>query len=459
MKKIFILVSIVAITIGIFISPYSIDFDLSKSKANAISEVKELKSEKKLMFYGSDLSAEKLNDIKKNEKDDSLVQVKQKIKDNEIKATAKKGSKEVITSENLQEYTDVAFDVKLVRKDLELQKHLHNLLQNGKKVYLYGGLTFEEYKQLLNIEEMTAEASDPTSKSKKMIIAEFGSDKKEKGSKKEHKNSSIEEDEEIREVIGYTLDPNDANKVFVSDITVNTKLGKATPSEEHFLHEVLDGVYITTKKEKEQSESKETKVSGIFSKNSAYAGNITRKSSPYTYSSSAYSGSMLVGRVYTDWYLLQNTDESEYAWDYFVVKDRKQTYSYNGARTTYLYVDHDIPCDCDEIEDWSPWDDSGGASYGISIGWPWNISVSYGMASNPKIDQQGSTAYDYGRWVVTDADIGDGEIFYPHTGWKSSGTMATMDIRHKATFYANEYVGGGLNQHIDVSYDYATRNQ
>lgn len=456
MKKIITALSIATIALSIIVSPYSLNFDFFDSKASASTE--EVKSEKKLMFFGSDTAAKKLNDLKENGKDDSLVEVKQKIKDKKIKATAKQGKKEVILNENLQEFTDVAFDVKLVRKDVELQKHLQDLLKSGKKVYLYGGLTLVEYKELLNLDEMTAEATDPTSNSDKVIVAKFGEEQKKNPSKKdEFKNTPIEEDEEIREVIGYTLDPNDANKVFVADITVNTKSGKINPSEQQFIQEVLDGVNITTKKEKEQTQPKE--VSSIIKTNNAYAGNTTRKSSPYTYSSSAYYGSMLIGRVYTDWYLLQNLDESEYTWDYFVVKDRKQMYSYNNTKTVYLFVDHDIPAENGEIEDWSPWDDSGGQNYSISIGWPWNISVSLGMSSNPKIDQQGSMAYDYGRWVVTDDNIGDGEIFYPHTGWKSPGTYANMDIRHRASFYGNEYVGGGLSQHINVTYDYTTRNQ
>lgn len=445
LKKPLMIVSSAAIALSILASPYSINFKVSEQETSAAQVIK---SKKSLAFYGSDSSTQVLNKVEKNVTDGSLNKINQKIKNKQIKTNAKK--EKDILNDDVRSYTDVAYDVKKVRNNPKLQKRLQEILQSGKKVYLYGGLTLEEYKKLLNIKEMTVDVTD--AKSDKQIIAQFG----ETEEKPRKKNSHAEKDEDVREVIGYTLDSKDASKVFISDITIESPMGTVKPTEEHFVREVLSGVNATINKE-EGNVQEEAEVGGILHTNKASAGNVTRKSSA-TLTASAYNGSYLLGRVYTDWTLMQDTDESEYKYDYFVVKDKSQLYSYNSARTNYLYVDHDIPGVEDQVADWAPVDDTA-SPYQISIGLPWSISTSFNMGSNPKVDSQGSIASDYGRWVVTDYNIGDGEVFYPYTGWKSTGTYANMDIRKKAQFYANEYMGAGLNVHYNVTYDYTKRQQ
>lgn len=445
LKKPLMIVSSAAIALSILASPYSINFKVSEQETSAAQVIK---SKKNLAFYGSDSSTQVLNKVEKDVKDGSLNKINQRIKTKQIKANAKK--EKDILSDDVQSYTDVAYDVKKVRNNPKLQKRLQEILQSGKKVYLYGGLTLDEYKKLLNIKEMIADVTDP--KSNKQILAQFG----ETEEKPRKKNSPAEKDEDVREVVGYTLNSKDASKVFISDITIDSPMGTVKPTEEHFMKEVLSGVNATINKE-EGNVVEEAEVGGILHTEKASAGNVTRKSSA-TLTASGYFGSLLLGRVYTDWTLIQDTDESEYKYDYFVVKDKSQLYSYNSARTNYLKVDHDIPGVDDQVADWAPVDDSA-SPYNISIGIPWNISTSFSMGSNPKVDSQGSIAYDYGRWVVTDYSIGDGEIFYPYTGWKSTGTYANMDIRKQARFYANDIQGAGINVHYNVTWDYKTRQQ
>ncbi|MFZ3590987.1 hypothetical protein ACOI1C_17450 [Bacillus sp. DJP31] len=119
-------------------------------------------------------------------------------------------------------------------------------------------------------------------------------------------------------------------------------------------------------------------------------------------------------------------------------------------------MDHDIPYSTDRIIDWDP-DSSNDGPYQISFAYPYSISWGFSMNNNPKVSNIGSQEYDYGRWEVHNDFYSlsglDGHRFEPSTTWKSSGTLAIMDIREKGYFVRN---GITVNSSITsrVSYDY-----
>jgi hypothetical protein len=441
-KKTLLLITI--LLIGIVWSPYS----LNVKGANA-STAGTKAEERKLDFYSAEDITPVIKSMKNDNKDDSIIKEKQFLNEGKIKVEWKQANKENKVTN--QESTDIAYSVNEVKKSPELQKALHDALIDGKKVYLYGGLTFDEYRQLLNIDEITIDASKENSKPMKV---HFGNEK-QKGPKKENPHSLAWKDEDVHDIIGYTI-KDVPQKLFVSDINVSSKNGTLPPTTKHYIQEILNSLVITV-------ESTAEEEPGITSfnflrKNAAKADSKIVKSNG-TFSASAYYNSLLLGRIYTDWYLKQSYDESDGTYDYFTVEDYTQIQGYNGGYPYYLKVDHDIPYDSDHIYDWDPDDDSDNP-YNISIGFPWSISFSFNLGGEPTVNEIGSLNYDYGRWEIKNGiggSLKNGDRFKPATSWKSYGTYASMDIRHWCNFTE---VSGNMTAQayhkLDVDYDYTT---
>lgn len=425
-------------------SPYSLKLNLGNAAQPSVTS----SHKEKLFFYSKSDMNPTLDFVKNSNKDESLKDEKEKFKNGSLTVD----TKQIGNPENLEAVTALAYPADEIKQDAILKDQLQKALRSGKRIYLYGGVTFNDYRELLGVEEVSVMAKDSHGNEKKVVFgnrdAEIAQEKS--GIKKKNPNQLLTEKEDNYDIIGFTLDPNTPHKLSAISISVNTANGKTQPSEEHYLREVLDNLsYIIDK-----SNQQENKPVSLIKKNAALAGsNIIRATSPYRFEGVVYWYSELAGKTFTSWDLLQNADETVANYDYFIIKDYTTIQPYNGWGAYKLKADHDIPWDADYILEWGP-GDSNSSPYNISLSWPFGAQWSFSMSTSPTVDEMGSQPYDYGRWEVYNSLwYIDGEKFQPATTWKSYGTWADMDIREFGTFISSKgQVGSSIK--IDVSWDY-----
>lgn len=453
MKKKAKVSSIVLLTTALVMSSgYSVNFNTKGAYAQSVSG--SVHQEKLVFFSNGDLK-ETVNFVNNSNKDESLKEEKEQIKDGKLLIDSKQIKNGIVNfPDNLDGVTSLAYPVEAVKKDESIKKGLQNAIQLGKRVYLYGGVTYDEYRELLGLDEISVTLTSDTGV--KYNITHGGRDKAatEKGPLKKKSNKLLTEKEDKYDIIGYTLDGNAKHRLFASTIAVYEEKKKSIPTEAHYMREILDNLSYVIDQSAQETTTKSS--IGFMKLNKAYAAgnNVIVATAPQRYSASAYDGGVLAGKTITDWTLEQNKDETVSNYDFFLVKDNTQIYDYNGYWSKELLTDHDIPYDSDYIQDWGP-SDSSSSPYTIQIGFPWAVSFQFSMSSDPDVDEQGSLDLDYARWntsvVLFDMN---GDVFKAWTGWKSSGTFASMDIRETANFMSSEGLLMESSIKIDVDYDY-----
>lgn len=425
-------------------SPYSLNLgDAAQPVASSHKE--------KLSFYSRSDMNPTLDFVKNSNKDESLKDEKEKFQNGSLTVdTGQIGNGTKKFPEDLKAVTALAYPADEIKRDANLKSQLQEALRSGKRIYLYGGVTFDDYRELLGVDEISVTTKDGNGNEKKATFGNRDKLAQEKGGLKEKPDKLLTEKEDNYDIIGFTLDKNTPHKLSVISISVTTINGKTHPSEEHYLREVLDNLsYIIDK-----SNQQESKPTSLIKKNAALAANVIRATSPYRFEGAAYWYSELAGKTFTNWDLQQNTDETVADYDYFMVKDYRTIQGYNGWDSFKLKTDHDIPWDSDFILQWGPGDKSS-SPYPISFGVPFSVSWSFNMSTDPTVDEMGSLPYDYGRWEVYSNWFAiDGTNFQPATTWKSYGTWADMDIREFGTFYGGLAGNVESSIKIDVSWDY-----
>lgn len=324
----------------LIMSPYSVDF--SQPKLLVKGEAKaELPYQRDLLF----ISDKNLNEVVSKFMKDKKEQVLQATNINVVK-------KEKKTS--FDGFEDIAVNIKDVKSDRNLQKELSKAYKKGSKVYLFGGVTFEEYKNLLEIDTVSI-------KDKGKTVA-FTADKdklaKEKGKLKENPDRLDSDDEFTYDIIGYTSEEGEANQLMVSTINVVDENSKKIPTTDvHIIQEVLGSTFETVDiEEQNYAANQQNKLFGFFSPNKAEAEVV--KSNPARIFGNAYFSSSKVGYTATDWYLNKAGSDGEADYDYFFVEDRTSAYASGGWKVHQIKTDHDIPYDTDKIKEWDPQDDS-----------------------------------------------------------------------------------------------------
>ncbi|WP_047983539.1 hypothetical protein [Ornithinibacillus californiensis] len=442
-KRFLTVLSVVGLVAVMLLAPYSIN------TKNVMAQVDSPNSGKSVMFFANDEASTAFQNLLAN-KDEALVPIQQTLKNGNLNVStlALTEAKQI---SNLEKVDGLAFPINEVRSNDSLQKSLQQMLKNGEKIYLYGeNVTFNEYKTLLGLSDVTVDVLGDSGESMQFSFLE-DSVNNEKGKLKENPHSLAEKNEDAKQVIGYSLDNTAVNKVFSATINSEGPNGNLKLRLEDYLQVILDD-QIRTAEIEESYQSDKNASMGLFQENAALAGLTLRKDS-YDHIAYAKYNYTTFGKVYTDWKLYQQTSESVSGYDYFVVKEYMQPYTYNGSFIEDVKVDHDIPYDSDEIGEWGP-SDSGGPTYSVSLSWPFSISYSFSMSSGPNVNEIGSQYYDYARWTMS--TYSSGERFIPSTGWKSSGTYASMDIRDYVYFHVPGSQGSTTRayQKIDVNYDY-----
>jgi hypothetical protein len=406
------------LTSAITLSPYSINLQSKSVLA---------KSESKELLFASRNNLENLDFWSDNGAFDN---VKQALKDKKIIIKSIHPEEK----EDVSEFNSIAYNYKDVKGDKKLQESLQTALSDGKKVFLYGGLTVEEYCELLGIENIYSKIE--SSDSKETIKVSFHDSKKEK-KKLEEKEGSYNISDNIHEIIGYTLDKDASYKVFISDINNYDDKGKIDLTDEIYLKEILE------------HENKDIEKSNM----SLASAKIV--DSEYDIIANAYYLNDKVGSINSQWKLYKVTDESDSDYDFFYVKDTStiETYSWSWDAERFS-VKHDLPFDGDQLDDASP-NDTSSNPYSISLSFPFNISYTYTLDSEPDIDLTLNKTYDYAKWIVRDNQLESDQYDYEFvTAWASTGSYAAIDIDHTVNFYSGIDVEADADHSITVRYDY-----
>ncbi|MGD7043270.1 hypothetical protein [Jeotgalibacillus proteolyticus] len=148
----------------------------------------------------------------KQKKDDSIGGVKEKLSQDKLLVTS--GT----SLEHLPQSTDeqsIAAHVDKVKQDPALQKLLHAQLKNGNRIYIYGGLTSEFFKELLLLKEMKIKAKVGDSEGFFIFGERLEAFSKEKGPLKASARTELEE----ASIISFTLDEQDQHQYYEAHIT------------------------------------------------------------------------------------------------------------------------------------------------------------------------------------------------------------------------------------------------
>lgn len=432
---------------SVLASPFAINTEKITSYASSSQKVYEEPIDNLTFISSNDLD-EKVKKVK-GKKDETLDKMKEKVNKNALKVnTIKFNGKIDEKNKGLVESTDIAANVEDVRKDADLQAYLQSQLQEGKRVYLYGSLTIQEYKKLLNIDEIKIKIKDPNGVQGDLT---FGSElDKEKGALK----SNAPETEESN-IIGFTYNKKEPRQFVDISVAAYADDGaKVENKEEFYIQDIMaeqaDLIQI------EESESPEE--TALITKNEAVAAdNPTVKESYGAYSLAKTSAGTTMGRVDMDWRLLMEprSGDGSSTYDYFTLAPTTQANAYNGAKARIIWEEIDIPYDTDQLREWTPQGDSSKTSYTLSLGFPFNFGGSMTFDDTTTVDDQSSLGYDYARWNVTNRLDLDDEVFKGTAGWASTGTMASASYAAKVTvqiYSGTQYTTA--SKRVPISYNY-----
>ncbi|MBC2306066.1 hypothetical protein [Listeria booriae] len=428
---------------------YSIMFD---AKADTVSNSS---ANSQVVILTKDATVDRtIEQFEDQNKDAALTDVQEKLENKEIQVDVTDSSKDTVFDED----TSIFADATEVEGNSQYQKVLKQELNDGNRVFLYGDVSAEEYKDILGLDKITVDNDSAGD-------LEFGSSNDEiKSNIAEDKNSKVKEDEFFKDteskftshIIGYTLD--DSKELQFIDISVNNfdGDGKSIPNSESMLmQEVMStqSEILDAENEHLADEAENNKTSMIGVKK-AHATNVRVKDT-YNLVAKGYRLGLLVARMDTDYHLYKQNSDGNKKYDYFTLKPVTQVHSYKGIWAGSILTDIDVPSDSDHLDTWAPMGDRGGAKMSVSLGFPFNISAGMSFSESLVLDDRSSLAYDYARWQIKDSAIElnqniSGTTFNPVAGWASTGTYATVGLKVVGSF--SNYIT--LTTKTKVTYDY-----
>ncbi|WP_064093161.1 hypothetical protein [Rossellomorea aquimaris] len=425
-----------AIALGLATSPYNVNLG---EDSISIVQAQENKSSN-LVFYSSDKDLDKTLEKAINKKDDDFVEgIKHKVEKSKLnfeKLDDKNNFKKMSSA------TALAFDINEVRNDSKLINVLKTELQNGKRIYLFGGLTLKEYSELLDVELKVTLQGNQVSKEIN-LTADITDEKATDDTKKT--------DDTKHDIVGYTLKDEPVALYTNSISKYNEDESLITNTEQDYLESILkkESVMIDEKTELNQF--------GFIKKNTASAAQVKR-ASRYDLTRTVKNISTTVGEYTTQWFLYQELSETDYTYDDFAIQDETYVDAYNGYRAIKMTIKHSFPYSPDEWRKSRPLSDSDG-SYSYTLGYPWGISGSFTISAEPNISRTYGTAEDWINWTVTDYNLESSNEYIMTTAWGSTGTLAAIDVNKAVTFKSGiDHTLTG-SQYFTPRYDYTTRNQ
>ncbi|MCM3728449.1 hypothetical protein M3226_22635 [Neobacillus cucumis] len=439
-----------ALLTGIMASPFSLNLKRLISYASQ-GQSQYAKPVDKLVFISSNEVGEKINYINGKKQDETLDKLKDKVKKNALAVKSIKHSGKIDKkNKDLVESTDIAANVEDVRKDADLQAYLQTALDEGKRVYLYGELSIEEYKELLNIDEIKVKAKDPNGV---QGYLEFGASAEKIQAEKGEYKENVPTADTVSNIIGFTKNGKEKRQfVDISDAAYDDEGNMIGNKEEFYIQDILAEQADLI----EMDEADSQEETALVSTNEATAASSLVNDSYGSYSLAKSGSGTTMGRVDMDWklYMANRSTDNSTKYDYFTLSPLTQANAYNGAQARNIWQDIDIPIDGDELEKWTPQGDSTKSGWDLTIGFPWAFSATMSMGDAVTVDDQSSIGYDYARWDVSDGELDD-EVFKGTAGWASTGTYATAT--YAATVTVQIYSGTQYKtaaKRLSVNYDY-----
>ncbi|UTI43911.1 hypothetical protein [Niallia sp. RD1] len=345
-------------------------------------------------------------------------------------------------SEKLDDATTIIADASEIIDNESYKEELQEELEEGKRVFIYGDIQADEYKDILDVEELSVDAGDGGEFLFGLTTEELNEKAKEDGKQaviRENKENNEEEETEsefVSHVIGYTLD--DSKELQYVDVTIHNFDEEGNPipnTEESILKTTMDiqSEIMDSEQEKHEEVQEQEVAFFPFLKENKVAAENVRVLNKYNLNTYAKRLGVLVAEITTDYHLYKETSDQDKIYDFFTLEPVTQIQSYKGIWSNSLFVDIDIPYDTDELDSWSPKGDQGGKSFNVGLSYPFSIAISMDFGESLTIDDQSSTKLDYARWLMKDhitelnTNI-SGETFTPVAGWASKGTLATVGL-------------------------------
>lgn len=370
------------------------------------------------------------------EKDDSFDKIRDFI--NKKYINIKLRDTKFMTNKNSIKNDILALPVELIEYDNILRETLKDFIANGKRIYLYGNsITIQHYEELLGIKGQFSFENDP----EKL--------KKESAGKAKYGTLSSK----AYNVIGYSTKSNDS--IYCAEFNLGDS---QKPDKFMFMRAVLDD-QLNAKQEL-LSEETPIKFAGMdipfFKQNNVSAQSTAVKSS-FNTNTYTYIGSLLAGTLNTDWFFFRDMTEKDSDYDWMTAEVHYEATGSNGFTPMKIDVKHDLVWKgIDNINDWGPNDMT---TSNLSFSIPWGLTVSVANGGKIVVDECGSQANEYGRWIVKypwyNTCLSNPTRFKPATAWLSSGTYAGLNSIASVTFNSIVYgYAPTLNQTIQMRYDY-----
>ncbi|OAB42309.1 hypothetical protein [Paenibacillus glacialis] len=332
------------------------------------------------------------------------------------------------TLPDINDYSSFAYDVKDVEADQQLKFFLQEALEKGKKVYLYGGVTPSQYEELLH-QSIKIKISDGIAEEKTVTINDL----------KEADGKSIKQEfsdsDSVQDVIGYTTQETPLNALLLKYSNRDDTGAKIPNTSSIILDQIL----------KHEVQARNSTISP--------RGSTVVKSS---------TGDIRVvfglygidkAEMVSQWMLYKGTD-SDSVYDYFTLKDlvqlKKIDSSFKGKN---LIVSHTLAYSSDELYDAQPKSTSSGP-YTVTFEYPFSIGWSFTIPNNPNITLDENWNVDKASWAIDGSDITAENKYQLGTSWKSTGTIAGINVYHFAELKSGINVWIDDSQQFSISYDY-----
>lgn len=345
-----------------------------------------------------------------------------------------------------------AFDMDNLKADSKLREKVKELSDNGKMIYLYGqGITLKEYDELLGLDGVGIFSASETGALKDSSL----------GYQKLGLVDGIKYN-----IIGFKQ--GEPNSLYVSEIgTYDDNNKKINNQIENFklTNGVLEAQVTKVNDKLHNRKDKSITLGDIkipfLEKSSVFADSQYVTSSPHSAKSFYDVSNRLVGKIDTSWYLMRDLDETDSTYDYFTVQVQYEILAGTYYKANSADIKHSLPYSSDAVNDWGPKDNSG-ASISVSI--PWGVSYTTDTSNSLAVDECGSMANDYGRWIISPRwyqnsisyDGNDPCRFRPGTAWLSTGTYAGLDSDISITYETKDgwNIDRVMSQTVNVRYDY-----
>lgn len=331
---------------------------------------------------------------------------------------------------NLNDYSSFAYDVKEVENNPELRSFLQKALQDGKKVYLYGGLTPGKYEELLNQPLEFKVSNEAEGEVRSLVIND--------GQQNEGKLKSGLKETTEQEIVGYTLEDQD-NKLFMLNYQNMDENGNEIPTDASIILKQI----VNHEKRSNQI----TPFATIVKSNAA---DIRTVGGLYGVDNA---------EMVTQWFLYKENNESDPKFDYFAVKDIIRINKLGGSTNSKkLTVTHDVLYSKDDLYSASPKTSSSGP-YTVSFAYPWGLEWSFTYDGNPNIALTENTSTDTAKWVITPGflkNLQGSDKFELGSSWKANQTYTYtgVQITHATEWHSAVQKMFDLSNTFNVGYNW-----